>query len=248
VDTVIGAVHDARAAGIDNINLDLIFGLPQQKMESWEQSLRMALDLKPPHLSLYCLTIEEGTPMQRWLQNGRIQNPDPDLAAEQYELACRVLEQAGYNHYEISNWALPGYECRHNLAYWRDQEYLGFGAGAHGKANNYRYALVRQPRVYIRRLSNEGEAVYPLSPAVAQAHTLDIQESMSDRVITQLRLLKEGLDLGHFENQFGLTIDDAFNGMVSQLEAWNLLRRDSGKLFLTERGWFISNQVFYRFV
>jgi oxygen-independent coproporphyrinogen-3 oxidase len=248
VDTVIRAVHDVRAAGIKNINLDLIFGLPGQNMKAWEQSLRTTLDLKPPHLSLYCLTIEQGTPMQRWLQNGQIQKPDPDLAAEQYELACSILEQAGYSHYEISNWALPGYECRHNLAYWRDQEYLGFGAGAHGKANGYRYALVRQPRVYIRRISKDEATVYPLSAAVAQTHTLDIHESMSDRVITQLRLLKEGLDLECFENQFGLTIDDAFNGVVGQLEAWDLLRRDGGKLLLTERGWFISNQVFYRFV
>jgi oxygen-independent coproporphyrinogen III oxidase len=248
VETVIGAVHDVRAAGIKNINLDLIFGLPRQNMKAWEQSLRTALDLKPPHLSLYCLTIEQGTPMQRWLQNGRIQKPDPDLAAEQYELACQILKQAGYSHYEISNWALPGYECHHNLAYWRDQEYLGFGAGAHGKASGYRYALVRQPRVYIRRISKDETNVYPLSAAVAQAHTLDIHESMSDRVITQLRLLEEGLDLEYFESQFGLTIDDAFNGVVGQLESWDLLRRDGGKLLLTERGWFISNQVFYRFV
>jgi oxygen-independent coproporphyrinogen-3 oxidase len=248
VDTVIRAVQDVRAAGIKNINLDLIFGLPQQNMKYWEQSLITALDLKPPHLSLYCLTIEQGTPMQRWLQNGRIQKPDPDLAAEQYELACQILEQAGYNHYEISNWALPGYECRHNLAYWRDQEYLGLGAGAHGKANGYRYALVRQPRVYIRRISKDEANGYPLSAAVAQAHNLDIHESMSDRVITQLRLLEEGLDLEYFESQFGLTIDDAFTGVVGQLEAWDLLHRDGGKLLLTERGWFISNQVFYRFV
>ena len=248
VDAVIEAVKAARLAGIENINLDLIYGLPSQNNKTWSQSLKTALALKPPHLSLYCLTIEEGTPMERWLQNGRIQKPDPDWAAEQYELACRLLEEAGYCHYEISNWALPGYECRHNLAYWRDQEYLGLGAGAHGKAHGYRYALVRQPRVYIRRM-NSGEAtVYPLSTAVGQAHALDEFESMSDRIITQLRLLEEGLDLEGFESQFGLTIDDAFNGVVDQLESWGLLRRDGAKLLLTERGWFISNQVFYRFI
>jgi oxygen-independent coproporphyrinogen-3 oxidase len=122
------------------------------------------------------------------------------------------------------------------------------GAGAHGKANGWRYALVRQPRVYIRRVQHGDTSEYPLSAAVAQAHTLDIQESMSDRIITQLRLLEEGLDLDHFESQFGLTIDDAFNGVAGKLEAWDLLRRDGRRLLLTERGWFISNQVFYRFV
>jgi oxygen-independent coproporphyrinogen-3 oxidase len=248
VNTVIHAVRQARAAGISNINLDLIYGLPAQSLQTWEQSLRTALELDPTHLSLYCLTIEQGTPMQRWLQNGKIQNPDPDIAADHYELACRILDQAGYRHYEISNWALPKYECRHNLAYWRDHEYLGLGAGAHGMANGYRYALVRQPRVYIRRINSGDLAVYPLSSAVAQAHALDKQEAMSDRVITQLRLLQEGLDLQSFKSHFGLSVDEAFNGVVGQLESWDLLRRDSGKLLLTERGWFISNQVFYRFI
>ena len=248
VNTVIQAVQRARAAGFENINLDLIYGLPAQDLQTWEESLHAALVLKPPHLSLYCLTIEPGTPMQRWLQNGRIQKPDPDIAADHYELACQILQQTGYGHYEISNWALPGHECRHNLAYWRDEEYLGLGAGAHGKANGYRYALVRQPRVYIRRINSGEGDVYPLSTAVAREHTLDEREAMSDRVITQLRLLEEGLDLESFESQFGLTIDDAFNGVVGQLESWDLLRRNNGKLLLTERGWFISNQVFYRFI
>ena len=248
VGTVFEAVHQARTAGFGNINLDLIYGLPAQNTADWEQSLRTALNLQPPHLSLYCLTVEQGTPMHRWLQNERILMPDPDLAAEQYELSCRLLAEVGYVHYEISNWALPGYECRHNLVYWRDQEYLGLGAGAHGKAAGYRYALVRQPRVYIRRITSGEATVYPLSAAVAQEHTVDRRESMSDRVITQLRLLEEGLDLEKFESQFGQTLDDAFSGVVGQLETWDLLRRDGTQLLLTARGWFISNQVFYRFV
>ncbi len=248
VDTVVEAVHQARAAGIENINLDLIYGLPAQDLDTWERSLRTALTLQPPHLSLYCLTIEQGTPLHRSLHNGRIVAPDPDLAAEQYELACQILVDAGYRHYEISNWALPGYECRHNLAYWRDQEYLGLGAGAHGKAAGYRYSLVRQPRVYIRRIvSGESEA-YPLSAAAAEAHKLDRHEAMSDQVITQLRLLEEGLDLAQFESQHGQTIDEAFEGVASQLEMWDLLRRDGTRLLLTSSGWFISNQVFYRFI
>ena len=247
VSIVVDAVDKARAAGFDNFNLDLIFGLPGQKLASWETSLNKALSLQPAHLSLYCLTVEQGTPMDRWLQNGRIQAPDPDMAAAQYELSCRMLAEAGYEHYEISNWAIPGHECRHNLAYWRDKEYLGLGAGAHGKASGFRYSVVRRPRVYIKRMENDEEYTYPLSPAVAEAHLVDRQEAMTDRVITQLRLLQEGLDLLAFENQFGQTIDDAFVGVVEQLESWDLLRRESERLFLTERSWFISNQVFYRF-
>lgn len=248
VAAVFDAVDQGRAAGFTNFNLDLIYGLPAQNLSTWERSLRTALELRPPHLSLYCLTIEQGTPMQRWLKDGRIPPPDPDHAAEQYELACRLLNESGYIHYEISNWALPGYKCCHNLAYWRDHEYLGFGAGAHGKAARYRYALVRQPRVYIRRIATAAAGAFPLSSAVAGAHLLDNSEAMSDRVITQLRLLEEGLDLVAFERQFGRSIDEAFDGLVNQLETWNLLHRESGRLLLTERAWFISNQVFYRFV
>jgi oxygen-independent coproporphyrinogen-3 oxidase len=248
VDTVYKAVDQARAAGFTNFSLDLIYGLPDQTTAVWEQSLLTALEMKPPHLSLYCLTIEEGTPMYRWLQGGRIASPDPDQAAEQYEAACRIMDQSGFTHYEISNWALPGFECRHNLAYWRDQEFLGLGAGAHGKAAGQRYSLVRQPRVYIRRMNKELNTAYPLSSAAAKSQLLDTHEAMSDRVITQLRLLQEGLDLVAFERQFGQTIDEAFDEIPRQLETWDLLRREDGRLLLTNRGWFISNQVFYRFV
>ncbi len=248
VDAVYEAVNQARAAGFTNFSLDLIYGLPDQTTAVWEQSLQTALELNPPHLSLYCLTIEEGTPMYRWLEGGRITKPDPDQAAEQYETACRIMDQAGFTHYEISNWAQPGFECRHNLAYWRDQEFLGLGAGAHGKVAGQRYSLVRQPRVYIRRMSTELNTAYPLSPAVAESHLLDRAEAMSDRVITQLRLLQEGLDLVAFERQFGQTIDEAFDEVPRQLETWDLLRREGGRLLLTDRGRFISNQVFYRFV
>lgn len=242
------AVEQARAAGFDNLNLDFIYGLPGQGMEEWEITLRSGLELQPEHLSLYCLTIEPGTPMQQWLRSGRIQPPDPDLAAEQYELACLLLQQQGYTHYEISNWAKPGRECRHNLTYWRNQPYLGLGAGAHGFAAGYRYQVVRQPRVYIRRMMEGKMGGFPLSAAVADSHRLDRDEAMSDTVITQLRLLNEGLDLDAFARTFGQSLDEAYNGTVGQLESWELVQRQNGRLLLTEKGRFLSNQVFYRFI
>ena len=247
MDAVLHAVEDARAAGIENINLDLIYGLPDQDVASWNKSLQEALALQPPHLSLYCLTIEPGTPLRRRLHNGEILAPDPDVAATQYEVACDLLSAAGYEHYEISNWAKPGFQCRHNLAYWRDQEYLGLGAGAHGKAAGKRYQTVRQPRVYIRRMMEGESGGYPLSAAAAEWHDLDVAEEMSDRAITQLRLLQEGLDLAAFEAQFGQSFDEAFDE-AAKLEQWRLLERDGSRLLLTRDGWFVSNQVFYRFV
>ena len=246
--TAMQALQTARAAGFDNVNLDLIYGLPGQSVADWTQSVAAALAFRPEHLSLYCLTIEPGTPMQRWLSNGTIKAPDGDIAADQYTVAGELMAAAGFDHYEISNWSLPGRECRHNLTYWRNEPYLGLGAGAHGYAGGYRYQVVRQPRVYVRRLERGQAQGFPLSAAVAESHKVDRPEAMSDMVITQLRLLQEGLDMGEFAMRFGAPIDEAYDGTVTLLESWGLLRQQNDRLLLTEQGRFLSNQVFYRFV
>jgi oxygen-independent coproporphyrinogen III oxidase len=186
--------------------------------------------------------------MQRWLDNGRFPLPDPDLAADQYQLAREMLAAHGYIHYEISNWAKPGKDCQHNLTYWRDGEYLGIGAGAHGHAGGTRYANVKQPRVYLRRLETEEPLPYPLTTAVAEHHTITRQEAMSDAVMTQLRLLQEGMDLTAFESRFGQSLDEAYDGTMSQLVEWEMLKVENGRLYLTEKAYFLSNQVFYRFM
>lgn len=200
----------ARATGFDNVSLDLIYGLPDQSLAAWEHSLRAALRLAPDHLSLYCLTIEQGTPMYRWLQEGQINAPDPDLAADQYDVACALLDAGGWEHYEISNWARPGRACRHNLTYWRNGDYLGLGAGAHGHAAGYRYRVVRQPRVYLRRLREGRPGHFPLTAAVAEAHRLDEQEAMAETIITRLRLLQEGVDRAAFRPRFGRDVRDVY--------------------------------------
>ena len=266
----VAAVAAARAAGFDNLNLDLIYGLPGQTVADWRQTLAAVLPLQVEHISLYCLTIEPGTPMERWLHNGTIHAPDPDTAADQYEAACAALAAAGYGHYEISNWSRPGRECRHNVVYWRNEPYLGLGAGAHGLAGGYRYQVVRQPRAYIKRMNPDtkyeirntiGErasdlvsrisylvSTFPLTPATAAHHRVSDAEAMSDTAITQLRLLDEGLDLDAFAARFGRPFDDVYRDELRRLEAWELLRRANGRLLLTDKGRFLSNQVFYRFV
>ncbi|MCB8976294.1 MAG: radical SAM family heme chaperone HemW [Ardenticatenaceae bacterium] len=244
--TVVEAVQMVRQAGLDNFNLDLIYGVPGQTLGSWAQSVRTVLELDPTHLSLYCLTIEPGTPMQRWLLNGRIQPPDPDLAADQYELACTLLAEHGYDHYEISNWAKPGKACEHNLTYWRNGDYLGLGAGAHGHADGVRYQVVKQPRVYLRRLEDAAAPGYPLSTAVAASHTVSRAEAISDTMMTQLRLLNEGLDLAAFAAKFGQSVSEIYNGTLDQMLEWELVGLENGRLRLTPKGWFLSNQVFYR--
>ena len=247
-DTVVEAVEMSRAAGFDNFNLDLIYGVPGQTLDTWQQSLTATAALSPAHFSLYCLTIEPGTPMQRWLKNGLIEPPDPDLAADQYELICGFLEERGFEHYEISNWAKPGHQCQHNLTYWRNRPYLGLGAGAHGFAGGYRYHVVKQPRVYIRRMESGDPQPFPISAAAAEHHLVDRAEAMSDTIITQLRLLKEGLDMDAFQANFGQTIDEAYGDTTSQLVEWGMLRRDGSRLLMTDKGRFLSNQIFYRFV
>ena len=139
---VIESVKEARQAGFENLNLDLIYGLPQQTLERWQESLKRAVGLNPEHLSLYALTIEHDTPFGRWMAQGLMPLPDPDAAADMYEWASQYLQAQGYEQYEISNWARPGYPCRHNLQYWRNEPYLGFGAGAHGCAANLRIANI----------------------------------------------------------------------------------------------------------
>ncbi len=245
--TVVDAVTTARAAGFDNFNIDLIYGVPGQTLESWEESVRAVLAFRPKHLSLYCLIIEEGTPMARWLHSGTMAAPDADLAADQFELARDLLHDAGYDHYEISNWAQPGYECQHNLTYWRNGDYLGLGAGAHGHADGIRYSVVRQPRTYIKHIAAGGGS-YPLSSAVAQSTRLDHDEKMSDTVITQLRLLNEGLDMRAFEQQFSLSPQQAFGKSLDELLDWGLLQERDRRLLLTKKGEFLSNQVFYRLI
>ena len=126
----VAAYRTARNSGFQNISLDLMFGLPHQSMEQWQASVRGVVELAPEHLSLYGLTLEQGTGMEQQVRRGLLPEPDPDLAADMYEYAREAMAEAGYQQYEISNWCLTGYASQHNLAYWRVQPYLGIGPGA----------------------------------------------------------------------------------------------------------------------
>ncbi|MGB9668779.1 MAG: radical SAM family heme chaperone HemW, partial [Anaerolineales bacterium] len=154
---IIEGVELARKAGFSQINLDLMFGLPNQSFDDWKKSLCSALQLDVEHLSLYGLTIETGTVFGEWLKQGKISNIDEDQAADCYDLACDLLDQNHFEHYEISNWAKRDGDgrlltCRHNLQYWKNLPYLGFGAGAHAFFNNLRIANVNHPYEYIKKI------------------------------------------------------------------------------------------------
>ncbi|MGH2469196.1 MAG: radical SAM family heme chaperone HemW, partial [Chloroflexota bacterium] len=147
------ALAMARSAGLGNINLDLMYGLPGQTLAAWRENLEVALASRPEHLSLYALTVHEGLPLAAGIAQGSFPTPDDDLAAEMYELAERMAASAGYAQYEISNWSLGGnFPCRHNLAYWRNTGYLGLGAGAHSYFQTQRSSNERSPAAYADRL------------------------------------------------------------------------------------------------
>jgi oxygen-independent coproporphyrinogen-3 oxidase len=255
---VIEAVAFARKAGFENLNLDLIYGLPEQNLQTWQTTVKRILDLHPEHISAYALTLEHGTPFGRWTSKGLLPLPDPDLAAEMYEWLSETLETNGYVQYEISNWSIPSYECRHNLQYWRGLPYLAFGAGAHGYANGYRYSNVLRIKTYIDRMTNYREASpwdqftnydFPLAPATINHHKQSRQDDMSEFMMTGLRLTQEGIRDKEFQARFGKSMCDEYPKEIEDLLQLGLIENGAEEgIKLTRRGRLLGNQVFMRFI
>lgn len=253
---VIRSVHAARAAGFGNLSLDLIFGLPYQTIETWQQTLSLVLRLRPEHFCLYALTLEHGTPMYQWTRRGLIAEPDPDKAADMYEWAAARLDAAGYHQYEISNWARMGADgelmsCRHNLQYWRSQPYLGFGAGAHGFAAGVRTANVLSPAAYIRRMSQWRPRQFPRSPAAADVIPIDARTEMGEVMMMGLRLTREGIAEMEFETRFGQSLESVYAQQITHLERLGLLEwhgQTHRRLRLTAAGRLLGNKVFQEFI
>ncbi|HET6821425.1 MAG TPA: radical SAM family heme chaperone HemW [Anaerolineales bacterium] len=267
---VIEAVSSARKAGFHNLNLDLIYGLPEQTLRTWQTTVNRILDLHPEHLSAYALTLEHGTPFGRWASKGLLPLPDPDLAAEMYEWLSETLEANGYVQYEISNWALdngrltmdhdssmvhgqPSFSCRHNLQYWRGLPYLAFGAGAHGYANGYRYSNVLRIKTYIDRLTNLDTRIsnieFPLSPTTINHHKQTLDDDMSEFMMTGLRLTREGVSGEKFQSRFGQPIRHVYGRELDELLKLGLIENGAeSKIRISKRGRLLGNQVFMRFV
>lgn len=252
---VVAAVDAARQGGIDNVSLDLIYGAPGQTLDTWRLSLEKVLSLGPKHVSLYSLGLEPGAVMYHWVQRGLLDEPDSDLAADMYEMASDRLANAGFVQYEISNWALPGYECRHNLQYWRNQPYLGVGAGACGSALGWRYATLRSPAKYIRAMDAIGQVAgvrgcFPLSPAVdpEEVESVDEPQARSETMFLGLRLLQEGVVRAEFERRFGQPVEVYYGSAIEKLTEQNLITVDVERIRLTPQARLIANRVFIEFV
>lgn len=179
----IAAVHNAQDAGLTNINLDLMYGLPRQSAAQWQDTLRQLTALHPAHISLYCLTLEAGTPLRHWVEQGQLPQPDPDLAADQYHYARELLAAQGYQHYEISNWSQPGQACRHNLAYWQNLPYLGVGPGAHSSLGGWRFWNQDSPRGYIAAIQKWAAAEPPPLPTAAASGGLTATGATADLTV-----------------------------------------------------------------
>ena len=243
-DEVARAVSDARRAGFDNLNLDLIYGIPEQTLSDWEHTLEQILFLQPEHLSLYALSLEEGTPLRKWVERGQVAAPNDDLAADQYELASECLAAAGYEQYEISNWTRPGHACRHNLQYWHNLSWLGLGPGAHGHAAGLRTRTLLAPQRYIEVCSSAAEpGCYPLTSATEDYDILSRADEISDTLIMGLRLTQKGIVRAAFRERFGEDLLDIHGPVLRRHQERGLLEIDSSRVRLSQEGRLLANIV-----
>lgn len=232
------AVAYARAVGFTSINLDFMFGLPGQTMRHWQETLDQALALRPEHLSLYSLIIEEGTPFYNWTAEGRITPLDEDVCADMYEYAQERLAAAGYEQYEISNWALPGHQCQHNLTYWLNLPYLGLGAGAASSFGGRRFTNMREPSDYIRQVKSGQRPE-------AESEMVNRVQAMSETAFLALRTVR-GLHLPTFEQRFAVSFAQFAGARLRRVEDAGLIERDDDWLRLSKRGLLLGNEVFLR--
>lgn len=228
-ETFLESYRALREVGFQNINIDLMFGLPGQSMEDWQETLREVIALSPEHLSCYSLILEENTPLYR--QSPLL--PDEDVTADMYALACDNLEQHGYRQYEVSNFAKPGFACRHNLVYWNCEPYLGFGAAAHSYFNDERYA------------HHENLSDYIMAP-LEKLNSEKLGQKDKENEFFMLGLRKtEGVSLEEFESRFGHSFDTS---PLLRYVKMGLLEIKNNQMRITPKGFPVSNQILMEFV
>jgi len=229
--------HQLRDAGFDNINFDLIAGLPGQTLDGWKHNLARALELGPEHLSLYLLDVHEGTPLADQIARGMRPQPDEDLTAAMYAHMIEIVSSAGYQHYEISNFCLPGFESRHNSKYWSGEPYYGFGNSAHSfDGGRRRWSNLRDQVKYVEAIENNQ------SP-VAERTELTEADTRSESIFLGMRLMR-GIDLEDYRGRFGSDLLTEYDGELARLSEAGLIEVDQSMLRLTKRGALLSNEVF----
>lgn len=226
----------ARDAGFKNINVDLMFALPAQSLDDWQETLEKVMKLRPEHISAYSLIIEGGTPFFDMFDRGELKETDEDTDRKMYYLAKEMLSDKGYKQYEISNFAKEGFECYHNKVYWRTEEYQGFGLGAHSYADGVRFHNTYDMKEYLR-----GEGLR------LDKEFLSLQEKQEEFMFMGLRM-NEGVSEAEFLRRFGESMDSVYGDEIKELISEELLVKKDGRLSLTDRGVDISNSVFEKFI
>ncbi len=238
------AFRAGRSAGFDNIGVDLIYGVPGQSVGIWTETLKRVVDMRPEHISAYCLTIEESTPFYQKYSTaeGKGRLPGEDAEIEMYAELLRILKEAGYRHYEISNFALPGREAVHNSRYWLGGDYIGLGSSAHSYLYypgwGRRWWNEPSPYEYMDKVEGQGAAA-------CGSEELTRGEAASEAIIVGLRMLERGVDGAAFKKRFGIYPGEALTG-VDELVARGLVRLTGTDICLTEEGALLSNEVFLR--
>ncbi|MCR1897843.1 radical SAM family heme chaperone HemW [Irregularibacter muris] len=229
---------NAKDAGFENINVDLIFGLPRQSLKDWQETLEQVVALRPTHVSCYGLIIEEGTPFDALQKKGML-HIDEDLEREMYYLAISYLKSFGYHHYEISNFAQPGFQCKHNLIYWDVKPYLGIGSSAHSHMNNKRFSNTSSVSEYIKNIQ---EGALPIT----EEHPLTAKEYMEEYMFLGLRKI-EGISKEEFFHIFHKEIEEAYGNILKNLQRQKLINIDE-RICLTSKGLDYANYVFQSFL
>ncbi|MDD2273145.1 MAG: radical SAM family heme chaperone HemW [Desulfuromonadaceae bacterium] len=237
------AFLDARETGFTNISIDLIHSLPGQSLDQWRSELQHAIELSPEHISIYGLTIEDGTHFARTYVPDSPELVDDDLSADMFELADKLLTAAGFEHYEIANYARPGYRSQHNSGYWSRDGYLGLGVAAHSLLLDGYGVRFSNPD----NLLEYRQGILSARPARIDEHKLTLDDAMSEFMFLGLRL-SDGVNLRDFERAFGRSLESAYGPATTALEQLGLVVRKDEVLALTLKGMLLSNQVFARFL
>ena len=232
-------IANLKKSGFDNISIDLIYALPKQTMEDVKTNVAKAIALDIPHMSLYSLILENHTVFMNRMRRGKLPLPKEDLEAEMFEYIIAELEKAGFEHYEISNFSKPGFESRHNLMYWDNAEYYGIGAGASGYVDGVRYKNHGPIRHYLQAVEADNARV--------QEEVLTLKEKMEEEMFLGLRK-KSGVSKKRFEEKFGLSFEDQYGAVVSELTEQGLLVPDKDIVRMTKKGLFLGDTVAEKFI
>ena len=232
--------NQARKAGFENINVDLMFGLPNQSMKDWKASLEDVMSLEPDHISAYSLIIEEGTCFYNLYNNDKLNIPNEEEERSMYLFTKGFLEDYGYNQYEISNYAKVNKECFHNKVYWKCNEYLGLGVSASSFVDEKRFKNIDDIKIYIENINNNEDVT-------EEIHVNNINDDMEEFMFMGLRMI-EGINLKTFKKRFGKDVFDIYDEVIKNNIKKGLLVVDSEKLYLSEKGIELSNYVMSDFI